>query len=140
MTKLLLTMLTLLMVSPAMAADAEGKPESLQETMQMISADMQSIVKGIGEADYALIADKAKSVAYHKEPPIKQRQALLLELGFELPKFKGHDNDVHAAAMAMKAAAEKKDMGGVIENYGKALNACVACHDGYRERIKAVKW
>jgi len=118
----------------------EAKPKDLREVMQMISADMLQIVRGISEKNFELIADKAKSVAYHKEPPIKQRQALLLELGFELPKFKGHDNDVHSASMAMKTAAEKLDMAGVIENYGKALNACVACHDNYRERIKAVKW
>lgn len=119
---------------------AEEKPRDLKHVMQIISFDMQQIVKGIGEADFELIAANAKSVAYHKEPPIKQRQALLLELGFELPKFKGHDNDVHAASMAIKEAAEQKNMASVIENYGKALNECTACHDNYRERIRAVKW
>jgi len=135
-----MVMLLLSLSLPLLVQAEEAGPKDLKEAMQMISIDMQKIIQGIGEEDYALIAQKSKSVAYHKEPPVKQRQALLAELGTELPKFKGHDNDVHAAAMAMKTAAENKDMPAVIENYGKALHACVACHNGYRERIKAVKW
>ena len=132
-----LTMVALLSVSFASLAAA---PKDMKEVMQLISSDMQQIVKGISEEDYALIASKAKQVAFHKEPPIKQRQAFLAELKSELAKFKAHDNQVHASAMAMKKAAEQKDMSTVVMKYQETLQACVACHQGYRERMSNVKW
>lgn len=118
----------------AMADD----PENLKDVMQTLSADMQFVLKGILDEDFSLIAKKAEAVAYHDEPPLTHRLRILAELKTELPSFKKHDDNVHIASVAMKESAEKKDMTGVLESYSKTVAACVACHENYRERIRAL--
>jgi cytochrome c556 len=140
MLKKMLTTVIVAVLLPLSFSSLAAEPKNMKEVMQIISSDMQQVVKGISEEDYALIARKAKDVAFHKEPPVKQRQAFLKELKSELAAFKAHDNQVHASAMAMKKAAEEKNMLVVIENYTKTLQACVACHQGYRDRMAKVEW
>ena len=127
--------MALMLVMGAGVAVAE-EPKDVKQVMQWLSADMQVIFKSIMVEDFDSIAIHAEKVAYHQEPPVKHRLAMVAELKLDFPNFKGHDDTVHMASVAMQEAAKRKEMSVVLENYAKATQGCVACHETYRTRIK----
>lgn len=128
-----ISLIFLLMVSAAQAAD---KPASLREIMQDLGQQMQKGADAISREDWAAIALIAPKLAEHPAPPAAEKVRILTALGSDATRFRELDHQTHHAAEEMGEAAKKADGQGVISAYAKVQSACLACHQGFRTRVR----
>jgi cytochrome c556 len=118
------------------AQDAKAVPDTalaVRHIMQDLDKNMQAIAHGISLEDWETVAKLATLVADHPQPPLGEKLRILTYLGTDALSFKGHDQDAHDAAVSLREAAGKKDGAGVIAAYATIQNACLACHQSYRQ-------
>ena len=131
---------TILIISlpvPALAADQDQAP-SLLQIMQQLGRDLNRISDGMWSEDYAAMAAAAQAIADHPQPPVEERTRIIEGLGADAGSFRQGDQDVHDAALAVKAAAEQKDNEQVLQRYIELVQGCMGCHTRFRERVRAL--
>jgi cytochrome c556 len=116
-------------------AQAASPPKSmaLRAVMRSLGRDMQATTDAISKENWALVAETARKIAHHPEPPPSERKLILDWLGSNSELFEELDEHTHEAARAMGKAAERADGHGVIENFAKLQNSCLACHQRFRK-------
>lgn len=105
----------------------------LRKIMRDLDKNMQAITHGIAQEDWASVAKIAPLIADHPQPPLTEKIRILTFLGTDAFAFRGHDHDVHQAAVAIGQAAAKQDGAGVISAFANVQTSCLACHQGYRK-------
>lgn len=118
----------------ARAAEA-SRPVGLQGVMQQLGRDVQAVAGAISIEDWSTVARLAPMIARHPEPPLGEKVRILAWLGSDAGRFRKFDGQVHDAAMAMGAAAERQDGDGVIAAFANTQRSCLACHQNFRERF-----
>ena len=127
-------------VFPQMAAAADDlhtdeRPLALRAVMKDLGRHMQTVVDAISREDWARVAATAPRIGRHDEPPPAEKVRIMTFLGADVPRFKGHDDASHAAADAMRAAAERGDGPAVIAEFGRVQSACLGCHQQFRQSL-----
>ncbi|WP_303908623.1 cytochrome c [Thiohalomonas denitrificans] len=114
---------------PAMAAD-------LKSIMAQLGRDMRQVSDGILLGDLEQVAQGAQAVADHPRPSIGQRWRILQGMGDELEGFRQADALVHDKAVELGEAAHAGDRKQALRRYFGLVEACIACHDKYREPVR----
>lgn len=115
------------------SAAASDNEMVLRKIMRDLDKNMQAITHGIAQEDWASVAKIAPLIADHPQPPLTEKIRILTFLGTDAFAFRGHDHDVHQAAVAIGQAATKQDGAGVISAFANVQTSCLACHQGYRK-------
>lgn len=110
-------------------------PLELRSIMQEMRLDLQATVEAISLEDWERVAAIAPRIADHRRPSADERTQILALLGPEAIRFKGADDAVHDAAETMGTAAGRKDGPAVIAAFAAAQNACLSCHQAFRQKI-----
>lgn len=117
---------------------AEEGDASLRQVMQGLGQEMCRLNGAILKEDFTQAAVSAQAIAEHPRPPLGERLRIMAELGSDMPRFKRGDDAVHDSAMALKAAAERKEPAAVLEHYLHLMAGCVECHNSFRARVRAL--
>jgi cytochrome c556 len=113
-------------------ATSPPKAMALRAVMKSLGRDMQTTTDAISKEDWALVAESARKIAHHAEPPLSERKLIVDWLGSNSELFEDLDEHTHEAARAMRKAAESGDGQEVIETFAKLENSCLACHQRFR--------
>jgi cytochrome c556 len=117
-------------------AFAEKEPqENLKQIMQGMQTDMSAILGGLFTGNLEQVATSAKSIAYHPPIPASQAQKISATLGPQMSNFAQLDRQVHGQALAVLAAADKKDEKKVAEAFQQLVDGCLACHQSYKDQL-----
>jgi cytochrome c556 len=117
-------------------AFAEKKPQTnLKQIMQGMQTDMSAILGGLFTGNLEQVATSAKAIAYHPPIPASQAQRISATLGPQMSNFAQLDEDVHGQALAVLAAADKKDEKKVTEAFQELVDGCLACHQSYKDQL-----
>ena len=122
-----------ILFAPAVASS--GEAISLKHIMQGLRDDYVRIADGLLTGDLDLVANGASGIADHPKIPPEQVQLVAAELGEEMPAFKQMDTRVHDLSVEIRDAAEAPDRDRALRKFRKMTEACIACHDTYKERV-----
>lgn len=114
-------------------AATPAKPMVLQGMMQQFERDMQSITGAVSREDWPHVAQLAAKIASHPAPPLSEKLRILAWLGTDAGRFRGFDDQVHDAAVAMGEAAAHSNGQAVIAEFAKVQQGCLGCHEGFRK-------
>ena len=128
-----LTLLFFLAMGSAHAAD---EPAGLRGIMQDLGHQVQKGADAIAREDWPALTLIARKLAEHPAPPATEKVRILTALGNDAARFRELDHQTHHAANEMGEAAKKADGRLVIEAYAKVQSACLACHQGFRSRVR----
>jgi cytochrome c556 len=123
----------LLFVLPVVAG--AGETPGLKEIMQDLRDSLVEISDGLLVDDLEQVASGAGGIAEHPKIPAAQVQLVAAALGPEMAAFKQLDTRVHDLSLEIRAAAESHDRSAVITGYQQVIEACLACHQSYKERV-----
>ena len=101
--------------------------------MESLGRDMQTTTGAISKEDWGLVAEIARKIAHHAEPPLAERKLILDWLGSDSELFEHLDEHTHEVARAMGKAAESGDGQEVIEKFARLQDSCLACHQRFRK-------
>ncbi len=138
---LIATTSTVGLTTPLFAHDSEVVSHNeltLKQAMQGLLKNTQDITQGIFLEDYKLIATSANKIYDHPKPALHIRQKIMQNLGEEMAEFKAFDSVVHHKGLAIVAAAKQKNMPLVVDNYHSVIDACLACHGKFKQKISKV--
>lgn len=110
----------------------------LKTIMQGLQNDAVLILDGLLIDDYDAIANAAARIADHPQIPPEQVTQVVAELGSEMAAFKQFDTLVHDLSLAIQSAALDSDRSRAIANYQQMVNACLACHASFRQRVSTL--
>lgn len=116
----------------AVAAPLPG----LLAVMSGLEQDMARLSRGLWRADYDTIAAAARAVATHPKVPPSEAQRIAAILGADMAAFKAVDTEVHDLAMRIAELAGREDMDAIVTVETELRAGCVACHTGFRTRIR----
>lgn len=122
--------------APTVTLTSAG-PE-LKEIMQQLRNNLVDISDGLLLDDFEQVSRGAVAIAQHPQIPAAQIQLVAAELGPEMAAFKQLDILVHDLSIEIDAAARLLDRDAVISGYQRLIEACLACHSTYKERVAAV--
>lgn len=123
-----------LLFSAAMHADAGTDPD-LKQIMQGLRNDAALVLDGLLIDDFDEVADAAARIADHPQIPATQVTQVAAELTTEMAAFKQFDSLVHDLSLSIRSAALENDRDRAIAGYQQMVNACLACHALYRQRV-----
>ncbi len=119
------------------AAQAADNSPNLRTIMQDLSQQMQKGADAISREDWAALALIAPRIAEHPAPAVTEKVRILTALGSDATRFRELDHQTHRAAEEMAEAARKGDGMAVIAAYARVQTSCMACHQGFRARVRA---
>jgi cytochrome c556 len=108
----------------------------LLAVMSGLEQDMARLSRGLWRADYDTIAAAARAVATHPKVPPSEAQQIAGVLGPDMAAFKGVDTEVHDLAMRVAELAGEEDMDAIVTVEKELRAGCMACHTGFRTRIR----
>ncbi|SCZ49980.1 cytochrome c [Thiohalomonas denitrificans] len=108
----------------------------LKNIMAQLGRDMHQVSDGIMQDDLEQVAQGAQAVADHPRPSLGQRWRILQGMGNELEGFRQADARVHDQAVELGEVARAGDREGVVKHYFELVEACIACHDQYRQPVR----
>jgi len=123
-----------LLLSTIAHADSTASSD-LKQIMQALRDDSVRILNGLLVDDFDGVAEAASRIADHPQIPPAQIERVAAELGAEMGAFKQFDTLVHDLSLAIRSAALENDRSRAIADYQKMINACLACHYSYRQRV-----
>jgi len=112
---------------------------AMGQIMKGLGENMARIGDGIWREDFTVVATGALGIAEHPLPPLWDRLELLAGLGTDATQFMKADEELKAAAMALKEAAGQQRIEEVMSSYQVLQQRCVACHTWYRDVIQKQK-
>ncbi len=119
------------------ANNQEVKKNDLQQIMNQLMNDSQSLNKAILLQDFVQIEKAAANIADHPKPSKKTLQAIKRQLAKEMPLFKSYDSAVHQAASEMVNLAKSKDIQLITVKYLGMYQGCQSCHIEFKERVSS---
>ncbi len=122
-------------IAPVQAPEPTPPPGKLSSIMAGLGADMRKVQQGVWSDDFVAIATHAMKVADHPMVNASEKERIQATLGSEFGDFIKRDKAVHARAVALSKAAEKKDISIVLEELALLQSDCVACHNAYRKEL-----
>jgi len=122
-----------LVVLPDARAAEEEEAMGLRAVMKELGRDMQAVTGAISREDWALVQELAPGIAHHAQPPAMEKVRILRWVGTDAGKFRAFDAEVGRAANDMAAAAARGDGQEVIRAFSQVQQACLACHQQFRE-------
>lgn len=128
-------MLAMVQVSAQAQGSSPQKVLALRGIMQGMETNTEAVAGSISREDWKTVAELAPKIAHHPEPPILEKARILLWLNVDALKFRGFDSKVKEAALAMGDAAQKGDRVAVVADFAKLQQACLGCHQGYRQKF-----
>ena len=133
---------TLLAFSAGPGTPDEAKQAQTVDTRPLrflmvgLGQDMSRLSDGIWHDDYQMMEAAARGVADHPRITPEEVQAIKTALGQGFPQFVAIDGVVHNTATELAEAAAERNLGRVLELQSALVQACVACHAGYREDVR----
>ncbi len=131
------SMIGTLLAGIALTVQANDKvapaPLALRKIMQEMERNMQVIINGIPNEDWALVAKMTPLIADHPQPPLGEKLRILGFIGTDAGKFKDLDKKSNLAALALQQAATRENGPGVVAAFTRLQDACNACHQGFRQ-------
>ncbi|MFT5145209.1 MAG: hypothetical protein ACI80V_002907 [Rhodothermales bacterium] len=133
------------MAGPQTAAEAGQAREVPSSTVQTrplrflmvgLGQDMSRLSDGLWHEDFQMIEAAARGIAEHPRITPPEVAAIKAALGGGFEQFVAIDGMVHDTATELAEAAVERNQGRVMELQGKLMQACVACHSGYREDVR----
>lgn len=126
----------LLLTSPATQAQDANPTTIYDEIMLNLAGNMQDILFGILVEDYAKVSNLAEAIAFHPEPDVEKKMALLKQLRVDAASFKLYQDRVRQNALKLQKAADRVDREEVLERFSALATSCTECHVSYRERVR----
>lgn len=117
-------------------ATESAPPLALQRVMQQLDRDMQDISGAIAIEDWAAVTRLAPKISSHPDLPLAEKMRILAWLGGNAGKFRGFDDQVHEAGLAMGEAASRHDGKAVVAAFNRTQLGCLACHQDFRASFK----
>lgn len=136
-TKRIVAVASLVFIFAPTVTLTSERPE-LKEIMQQLRNNLVDISDGLLLDDFEQVSRGAVAIAQHPQIPAAQIQLVAAELGPEMAAFKQLDILVHDLSIETDAAARLLDRDAVISGYQRLIEACLACHSTYKERVAAV--
>lgn len=130
------TLLTLV-AGPAAQAQGGSEPMALQTIMKQLDRDLQAVTGAIAVEDWPRVGELAPKIGRHAEPAPAEKLRILGWLGTEAGSFRGFDTQVHDAATGLAQAAARGDGAEVIAAFARVQQACLGCHQAFRQRFVA---
>lgn len=122
------------LLSPTARAEPAIDPD-LKQIMQGLRNDSILVLDGLLVDDFDAVADAAARIADHPQIPATQVTRVAAELGSEMAAFKQFDTLVHDLSLSIRSAALENERHRAIADYQQMINACLACHASYRQRV-----
>lgn len=132
--KLIVIFACTLPFAPVVAEDG-----TLLAVMRDLGRQNSELAKAILVEDWQTMSAAANMIAEHPKPGMSERMKILAALGDRAGEFRGFDTTVHDAAIALREAAERKDIAAVSNSYTEMFSACVACHGEFRSELRALR-
>ncbi|SCZ57340.1 Cytochrome C' [Thiohalomonas denitrificans] len=107
---------------------------TLRHVMHEVLGDYQAVATGLMTDNPEQAAEAARRLANHRIPrggllPYMKLEDITDEkIGVLVP----FNDDVEGNALRLADAAEKNDMAGAAEYFGKVTNGCMSCHQVFR--------
>ena len=120
------------------AQSVTAEAGTLKAVMQQLGRDYASLNQAVLMEDFEAAANAALHIAKHDQPSLGQKVKIMAGLRSEMSAFKQADSKVHSLAVDIQQAAEANDMPLLIQRQSAMLSACMACHTGYRSKIKNI--
>ncbi len=121
-------------VSKSTTAKLSAKP--LKDVMKQLGIDFNNLNQAILSENYEKIASSANAIAFHPEVLPFQKKTLKAYFGKEMKLFKQTDTKVHNLSVEIANDAKSNNINAAIKNQGKLLEACMDCHQVFRERAQ----
>jgi cytochrome c556 len=131
-TALLLALFTTSASPVGLATDTAAPELELRAIMRQLGEDVARIGAGIAREDWPQVAAAARRVADHPQPGLLEKTRVLAFIGTAAPRFRGHDQATHTAALRLADAAAAGDGNAAIHAYADVLQGCHACHAQFR--------
>jgi cytochrome c556 len=117
-------------------AGTEERALALRGIMRDMGHDLTAITDGLSREDYYAIERSARRLATHPQPPAEERVRIITWLGANAAaRFKGYDDEVHAHAEALAAAARGRQPRPALEAFSRLQSACMGCHVEFRKPL-----
>lgn len=127
---------TLLPAGVPAGAEADApKPLALRRIMQDMGRGMEEITRAISMERWDVVARAARGIAEHGQPPLPERARILGFMGSEAGAFRGRDEEMKKASLALEKAAAAGDGRRVIGAFADLQASCLACHESFRPRF-----
>lgn len=124
---------------PGAVAAPENEDQALT-TLKAVMPELALAATRIQEAlwreDFETIGREAHAVSSHAGLSKEEQERIIGKLGKETAWFSEADVKVHKAAVAIEAAAQKKDAEKVAAELAVMQSGCVACHSHYRAKLR----
>ncbi|HSJ98021.1 MAG TPA: cytochrome c [Myxococcota bacterium] len=111
---------------------ADPEPLALRAIMEALGGHMEAAAGAIAREDWAGVAKIAPLIAAHPQPPALEKARILAFIGADAGRFRGHDEQVHAAAGDLGRAAARADAPAVIGAFAELQLRCHGCHAEFR--------
>ena len=108
----------------------------LRPIMQQLGVAMAGFTQAMWLEEYEAMEAYAEDIAGHPHLSDEELQRIRAELGQEMEDFIAVDEAVHDASVRLHAAAEARDMDGVLQQLGEVQAGCMSCHTRFRERLR----
>ena len=112
-----------------------GDDATLKIIMRQLGRDMDALNAALWARDLGALEAAATAIAKHPHVSPQERARVQATLGSDFAAFGAADRRVHDAAMRTASAAADQDSDRVLSELGSLQAGCVACHDGFRERL-----
>ncbi|MCE5233403.1 MAG: cytochrome C [Mizugakiibacter sp.] len=119
---------------PAVADGADARePPALRGIMLDLDGARQAIADGIAREDWRAVAEAARRIAEHPQPPLAEKMRILAFVGSDAGRFRGYDRQAREAARAIGKAARRQDRPAAAAAFAAMQDACIACHATFRK-------
>lgn len=136
-TKAIINSACIVLIMSIAIADTGTEPD-LKQIMQGLRNDAVSILDGLLIDDFDAVAEASARIAGHPQIPASQVALVAAELGSEMAAFKQFDTLVHDLSLTIGAAAKERNRGQAVAAHRQMIDACLACHVSYRQRVADV--
>lgn len=125
--------------APVAAQEQAAESEeltTLRQVMPALGLSATRIQEALWRDDFAAVAHEARAIVGHAGLSKDEQERVIGKLGKATAWFSEADAKVHKSALAIAAAADKKDAAQVVKALGSMQEGCVACHANYRARLR----
>jgi cytochrome c556 len=104
--------------------------------MQNLFINMQIIKHGISIEDWELVAETAKLITDHPQPPFTEKLRILTFAGSNAGKLKDYDKKNQQAAQELRSVAAAQGGPAAVSAFTTLEKSCLACHESFRKAFK----
>jgi len=124
-------------VASAQPAQHDASAADLKIIMRQLGQDMDALNAALWARDFGALKTAATAIAEHPHVSPQEKARVQAALGADFAAFGAADRRVHDAAIRTAGAAASEDSDEVLSELGGLQAGCVACHDAFRDRLRA---